>query len=715
MTDATVPRGAVALPLLRGRLRAEVVLPLLGAYLALAALYAWQAWRRETPTIFTDELEYTQLARSVAETGTPARRGEPLGFTSLVPYLSAPAWWIGSVSTAYAVLKYAQALVMLLAMFPAYGIARLVCSRRFAVAAAIGAGVAPALAYSPILVEEPYAYPAATLALWLTGRAVCRPSVRAFALAGAGAAVAALTRSQLAAVVAVSGLCLLAVLWRTERLRAWRSTWSRGDWVGFAVLVVGGVLAGVTLLGELSPTEWGETTALYKDRIFTFGAWAGGAFVVGLGFFPVVASLTALVRPRAQYRDPGTRAWVTLAAASFLAFVTYAAVKGAYLSTVFSSLVVERNLIYLTPIVAAGAALVLERRDPVWWAALVAGALTLWAVDKMPVKLDYPYYESHGLAILALPNRLWHWPIERIEHATLLGVILGTALVLAPAAFRRHAAVARLLAVAVGVAALGWSLTTQVYAANGEYQLSSRLAANLVDPPSWIDDTVGDGTVVVFGQQLNADPTGVWEDEFWNRSITKVWSVDGTAPPPTLTPDLAFPDGTLTPSPGTDYALSYNGVELQSPVVRRIGTTILYRLAGGPLKLAFDQTGVYSDGWMGERAAYNRFAVAEDGPGLASVLLSREAFCAGEPSAVTVQVGPVTIGSDKQPALESVTDEQTVSVPPCGSQTVLLRAPRQPWRVEVRSTTFVPADVDSSLSDRRALGVRIAFGFRPRG
>ncbi|HJU46522.1 MAG TPA: hypothetical protein VJ689_00200 [Gaiellaceae bacterium] len=266
---------------------------------------------------------------------------------------------------------------------------------------------------------------------------------------------------------------------------------------------------------------------------------------------------------------------------------------------------------------------------------------------------------------------------------------------------------------AVGVAAIGWSMTTQVYAANGEHQLSSRLAANLVDPPTWIDDTVGDGTVVVFGQQLNSDPTGIWEDEFWNRSITKVWSVDGTAPPPTLTPDLASPDGTLTPSPGTDYALVLNGVELQAEPVRKIGTTVLYRL-DGPLKLAFNQTGVYADGWMGDSAAYNRFAVADDGAGFASVQLSREAFCAGSPSVVTVRVGPVGIGSDKQPALESVSDERTVSVPPCGSQTVLLRAPGRPWRVEVRSTTFVPAEVDSNLSDRRPLGVRVAFGFRPR-
>ena len=69
----------------RGRSRLDTLIPLLFAYCALAALYAWQAWRRETPTIFTDELELTQISRAIAETGEPARRGVGYGFTSLVP------------------------------------------------------------------------------------------------------------------------------------------------------------------------------------------------------------------------------------------------------------------------------------------------------------------------------------------------------------------------------------------------------------------------------------------------------------------------------------------------------------------------------------------------------------------------------------------------------------------------------------------------------
>ena len=81
------------------------------------------------------------------------------------------------------------------------------------------------------------------------------------------------------------------------------------------------------------------------------------------------------------------------------------------------------------------------------------------------------------------------------------------------------------------------------------------------------------------GQQIT-DPTGIWLIEFWNRSLQKSWSTDGSAvgPGPTLTPDLARRDGTLTPSPGTDYVLAYNGVTLQAPEVgERFGGTILYQ------------------------------------------------------------------------------------------------------------------------------------------
>ena len=53
-------------------------------YLCLAALYSWQASKRVSPTIFSDEIEFTQISRAIAEHGVPSRRGAPSGFETLV-------------------------------------------------------------------------------------------------------------------------------------------------------------------------------------------------------------------------------------------------------------------------------------------------------------------------------------------------------------------------------------------------------------------------------------------------------------------------------------------------------------------------------------------------------------------------------------------------------------------------------------------------------
>ena len=50
----------------------------------------------KTPWVFTDELEWTQISRSIESTGHAARRGEPIFFKSLYAYLIAPFWWIHS-------------------------------------------------------------------------------------------------------------------------------------------------------------------------------------------------------------------------------------------------------------------------------------------------------------------------------------------------------------------------------------------------------------------------------------------------------------------------------------------------------------------------------------------------------------------------------------------------------------------------------------------
>ncbi|HUF01393.1 MAG TPA: hypothetical protein VMN35_03120 [Gaiellaceae bacterium] len=706
--------------------RVQPAIALLVVYFALAALYTWQASQRTVPTIFTDETELGQLSRAIAETGEPARRGVPYGLATLVAYFLAPVWWLGSTTAAYETAKLLLVLSMTATVFPAYALARLVVPYWYAVGAAAGAAAVPALAYSPILKEEPLAYPLATLALWLIARALVRPSWGGVAAAAGASAVATLTRTQLSVLIVVLGLGLLWLAWESTAIRRWRAQWSRWDWIGAVTLVIGVAIVFSATVGHLS-ASWRNTTGFYKDRILEHATWATGALAIGIGVLPLLVGLAALARPKEEPRDPQTRAFVVTSVAALATFLWYAGIKGAQISLVFSTLVVERNLIYLCPILLAATALGFARGVGRWWAVAGAAVVSLYVVAGTPLRLDqYPYYEAHGLAMAAFANRELGWPEGRIETALiavcLLALVVAAALRLLPL----HSRALTGVAATAGVAVLAWSLTTEVYAAAAENDLSQRIARNLTEPYDWVERATGGGAVVVLGQQIS-DPTGIQLTEFFNPSIRKMWSLDGTARlvgGPILTPDLEATDGTLTPSPETPYALALNGVELAAPVVERHGNDTLYRIDGQAIRLAAALIGVESDGWMigtsedpVARASYTRYDISRDGPGFALVRFSRVEWCPtpqrlGE-GVATIRIGPVGIGEDKQPTIREVTATRSVLVENCKRNSVPLPVPDEPWRVEIEiDPTFVPAELDPNSSERRRLGAVVFAGFR---
>jgi hypothetical protein len=725
--SASAQRGGQPRPDFLARFLSAV--PLLVVYFSLAALYAWQASRRPVPTNFTDELELTQLARAIAETGEPARRGEPYGLATLVAYVLAPVWWLGSTTASWAAAKLVLVLAMTATVFPAYGLARMVVPKWHALAAA-GASVAvPALAYSPILVEEPLAYPISTTALWLVARALERPAWGRVAAALGISVVAVLTRTQLAVLFAVLVLGLLWIAWQSEPLRRWRTEWSRWDWVGAVALTVGVAFALAAAMGHAS-TAWRNTMLEYKDRIFENASWAFGALAIGVGVLPVLVGVAALARPRSELRDPRTRAFVTTSVAALVVFVAYAGIKGAYNSTVFSTLVVERNLMYLCPILFIATALAFAHGVGRGWAIAASAVFTLYVVTATPLRLDqYPYYEAHGLSIAAFANRELGWSQGTIEGA--LVAACGVALVVAVTLklLRPHSVAFTWVAGAAAVAVVAWGMTGQVYAAEGERLFSEQIDRNLPRPYDWVEEATGGESVVVLGQQIS-DATGIWLTEFFNPSVRKMWSLDGTAQRvggPILTPDLDDVDGTLTPPPGTAYALAVNGVRLQAPVVAERDGAVLYRIDGGVLQLQEALVGREAvDGWMigssedpVARASYTRYDVSQDEPGLAVVQLTREGWCP-DPSVrttgkVTVRIGPVGIGPDRQPQIDQVTETRTFDVPDCKANGTTLTPPRVPWRMEITvAPTFVPAEVDPSSSERRRLGAVISrAGFQP--
>jgi hypothetical protein len=702
--------------------------PLLAIYFGLAALYAWQASRRPVPTIFTDELELTQLARSIAETGEPARRGEPYGLATLVAYALAPVWWLGTTTASWAAAKLLLVLAMTATVFPAYGLARMVVPKWHALAAAGGAVAVPALAYAPFLVEEPLAYPVSTLGLWLIARALEHPSRGRIAAALGICVVAVLTRTQLAILFVVLVLGLLWLAWQSEAARRWRTEWSTWDWVGAVTIALGVAFAFMAAIGHAS-TAWRNTMLIYKDRIVEHASWAVGALAIGVGVLPVLLGVAALARPGGEKRDPRTRAFVTMGIAAVAVFVVYAGIKGAYNSTVFSTLVVERNLIYLCPILFTSTALAFHRGVGRVWAVAGAALLTLYVVTVVPLRLDqYPYYEAHGLSIAAFANRELGWSEGTIEAALVAACVVSLAVVAGLELFRGRGTAFAAIAGGAAVVVVAWGLTGQVYAAEGERRFAEQIDRNLPQPYDWVEEATGGAPVVVIGQEIT-DATGIWLTEFFNPSVRKVWSLDGSAKTvggPILTPDLNAVDGTLTPPPGTEYALAVNGVRLQAPIVAERENAVLYRIGDGPLRLQDALVGRQTDGWMVgssedpvARASYTRYDVSADNPGLAVVELTRIGWCPSEDKRqvgkATIRIGPVGIGPDNQPRIERVTQTRTIEVPDCNADGTTLSPPKVPWRMEITlSPTFVPREVDPGSSDNRRLGAVIAkAGFQP--
>ncbi len=300
--------------------------------------------------------------------------------------------------------------------------------------------------------------------------------------------LAVLVRSQLAALFGALAFGLLALGWRSATMRRWRESWSRWDWVGAVVLGIGAVIAVVAFLGHRS-NEWEVATTAWKGRMVEYGSWAGGAFAIGIGVLPAIALLAVLAVP--ARRAGAARAFARssiVSGGAVVSFGWYAAIKGAYLSTTFSSLVVERNLVYLSPLAFVATAYLLERA-----ARTCLGRRRRRGGRARPGRLDAdrprprqlpvlrgarpgdPRAREPRVAVAARPDRDGRRrPDGCLAWFVLL--LLGTSL------RARLTSVAGPVAVAAAVALVGWNLTAEVYASIGEHDFSARVEGNIPKP-----------------------------------------------------------------------------------------------------------------------------------------------------------------------------------------------------------------------------------------
>jgi hypothetical protein len=179
------------------------------------------------------------------------------------------------------------------------------------------------------------------------------------------------------------------------------------------------------------------------------------------------------------------------------------------------------------------------------------------------------------------------------------------------------------------------------------------------------------------------------------------------------------------PPGGVDYVLAEPGIELDGTIVSRPTNTnnnrwFLYKVKK-PLRYAYNETGVFSDGQTGcDRApcptadsAYNRFSTPGQKPGYAVVDVSRVNACGAPvpPAGVRVTIGKLIEGRDKQPHIGRITAPvQRWTLRIGTARRFVLPTPKPPFRVEVRiAPTYAPLHFGGS--DQRQLGGQVGFSF----
>ncbi len=669
-------------------------LPWVGLGLAALIFYWVEAWKRKTPWLFTDELEWTQISRGIAATGHAARRGQPIGFRSLYGYLIAPAWWLHSTATSYAAIKYLNALVMCLTAVPTFLLARLLVARRVAVAVALLSISIPAMAYATSIIPEALAYFWFSLAAWLIVRALAAPRPGAVALAAAVAAAGPLVRQEFLAlpasfVLAAAGLWVL----RQRAATGLRIPWKRGLAAAVALTIFGYLFNRYVIAHYQSshPSQY------LNGHTLRAGGLAAGALAIGLGVLPVIGGLTSLWLPERR-REPAYRAFASYLAASVLTIWLYTAAKATILFPSFGSLIEERNLFYLSPLLLLGTALALGARRLDWRVVAAATALVLVLVWSSLFEVGAPYFEAPGLAILTLVNRdPLRWDVNDFHRLLVAAALVSLALL----ALRSRRGVPVVAAVLVGA----WLLTGQIYATKANTDYASTVAKRISSPRSWVDDYTHGQPTTFLGQGI-LDPNTIWLTEFWNRSLHHVASLDGTAPGPgpTFVPGLLTVDGALNESTGDPFTLTSGGVVLAAPVVHRQDGFTLYRTLG-PWRLLETEQNVYSDGWATSPVTYAYYA--KGGPGVLTVDLSRTAYNGdAPPGRATIRVGKIRIENQSGAMLGRVVAVRRAVIRNGGEVTVRIHVAETPVIVSI---TVVPTF--STPSDSRQLAAQVGFGF----
>ena len=609
--------------------------------------------RMVAPWIMIDEIVYSELAKSFAAHASFLVRGVPShGYGFVYPVLIAPAFRIySSIPDAYAAAKVINAVVMSLAAVPAYFLARRLLRPSFALAVAALTVAVPSMLYTGTLMTENAFYPLFLVVALALVAMLERPTPVRQVLLLALCLLAYLTRQQAVALVAAAATApiLLALVERSVRaLRPFITLYGILAAGAFAALL-DTVARGRSVYSLLGAYRAATNRSYSPHDVVRYLLYHVAELDLYLGIVPFAALLAIWLAPRRASQR--TRIF---AVASF-AIVAWLVLEVATFASQESLRIEERNMFYVAPLALiallglAEEGIVTRRRAPLLVAAAVAAVL--------PVFIPFPRFITTSAISDTFALLPWWWIQDHgIVLADLRWVALGVAVVAAALLF-----VPRRLAVVLPVLVGVYFVATSVVVENGRHgihlaSVGSRWAGSHEVHMDWIDRAVGDKATVDYVWS-GADPYTIWENEFFNRSFRRVYSLSGsTADPLPETPVTRRSNGDLVAG-GTvlhaQYVLADGSTEVHGKLLATDPVGVrLYRV-DGPVVSLTHVTGLYPDTWSGKRVVYQRVDCTggrltvqfESDPSLYSTDQIVTAFAGG------TQVGRIAIAPTAQPTL----------------------------------------------------------------
>jgi hypothetical protein len=585
----------------QARVRARSTPLLLAAIIGLSAVARFfVAWRTSAPWTFPDEIVYSDLARSFADTGHFVVRDQAWPawtFGPLYPILLAPVYRVvTSLPQAYLVAKTINCLLFSSAAIPAYFVGRRLLERRPAIVLAALAVSIPSGHYTSKVMTESLAYP---LFLWATFAILVvleRPSRKGELVALGAISVATLARGQFfvlfpAFIFAV--VALAAVDSRDRRTGTngpFRTTLSAYPltWLALAATVIAFGLLRVLHL-TLTAVAGGHSEAFRKVSM----GRVAHSFMLHLaeidlyvGILPfatllLVSGVALRLGARREVRavcafSISVMCWLAAASARYLVGVDAPSVLSVY----------DRYEFYVAPLLLAVFLFWLksghERPQAAAWVVVPAAGLPL---------------------IIPYSHVLYAWTISSGAVAQLpwLAVreIAGTPLAVYPFLAAMGGLLACLFIRSRDMGLLLFVVVANLVVLNAFTLLSSSIVTPAVlhagvgvgVDRSWIDNaTRGHGTVAALWSGLDRRGSSrwysIWESEFFNRNVHAVYNLREPLNYHLPAHELSREGAALVLRDGRRFRAEYVLTDLRTPVngervaVNRPVGLALYRVGG---------------------------------------------------------------------------------------------------------------------------------------